>query len=256
MECWILVTIATSGPGWALRSPLSSPTLTKTSTMSFSMYSSNKGSRASTHQDLARTFPAFPRTSLEFPYTHQDLPRVPLSLTRTSPEFPYTHQDLPGVPLHSPGPPHSSPTLTRTSPEFPYHSPGPPRSSPTLTKTSPEFPYTHQDLPGVPLHSPGPPRSSPTLTKTSPEFPYTHQDLPRVPLSVSAKYVGQPDISRCSSPVSDGRLKNACPNVRPNFQTFINNLTDTNIRKYSSTNHERPVYSNKMRIFHKGTLLW
>ena len=73
---------------------------------------------------------------------------------------------------------------------------------------------------------------------------------------VSAKYVGQPDISRCSSPVSDGTLKNACPNVRPNFQTFINNLTDTNIRKYSSTNHERPVYSNKMRIFHKGTLLW
>ena len=64
---------------------------------------------------------------------------------------------------------------------------------------------------------------------------------------VSAKYVGQPDISRCSSPVSDGRLKNACPNVRPNFQTFINNLTDTNIRKYSSTNHVRPVYSNKMR---------
>ena len=75
-------------------------------------------------------------------------------------------------------------------------------------------------------------------------------------MAVSAKYVGQPDISRCSSPVSDGRLKNACPNVRPNFQTFINNLTDTNIRKYSSTNHVRPVYSNKMRIFHKGTLLW
>ena len=75
-------------------------------------------------------------------------------------------------------------------------------------------------------------------------------------MPVFAKYVGQPDISRCSSPVSDGRLKNVCPNVRPNFQTFINNLTDTNIRKYSSTNHERPVYSNKMRIFHKGTLPW
>ena len=45
--------------------------------------------------------------------------------------------------------------------------------------------------------------------------------------SVSAKYVGQSDISRCSSPVSDGRLKNACPNVQQNFQTFINNLADT-----------------------------
>ena len=33
-------------------------------------------------------------------------------------------------------------------------------------------------------------------------------------------------------------------------------LIETNIQKYGSTNHKRPVYSIKMRTFHKGTLPW